>query len=138
MQNYHDPRIDALPQRAAHLVAEAERIERATQAFLDRGGKIKQVGFQMSGAPSTFFINPEKSPVYAHLYPAPAAENAAPLAAEPLAAPAADLENKVAAQIMARAALGEPPKWIAKQLHMTEKSVRQFARDFHISFRAQR
>lgn len=137
MQRYHDPRIDPLPQRSAHLAAEAQRIEQATQAFLAKGGQIERVGYQMSDAPATFVINPEKSPVYAHLFPATAAEAAAPQP-EPVEEPANDLETKEAAQIMARAALGEPPKWIAKQLHMTEKRVRQLARDYHISFKHQR
>jgi len=133
MQRYHDPRIDPLPQRSAHLEAEALRIEQATQAFLANGGKIEQIGYQMSDAPTTFVINPEKTPVYAHLFQPPAGEVDAPQAA-----PVCDLDAKQAAQVMARAALGEPPKWIAKRLHMTEKRVRQLARDYHISFRAQR
>jgi len=137
MQRYHDPRIDPLPQRSAHLESEAARIEQATQVFLANGGKIEQIGYQMSDAPTTFVINPEKTPVYAHLFQPPAGEADAPQVA-PVVEPACDLEAKQAAQIMARAALGEPPKWIAKQLHMTEKRVRQLARDYHISFRAQR
>jgi len=137
MQRYHDPRIDPLPQRSAHLEAEALRIEQATQAFLANGGKIEQIGYQMSDAPTTFVINPEKTPVYAHLFQASPGEVDA-TQAEPVVEPACDLEAKQAAQVMARAALGEPPKWIAKQLHMTEKRVRQLARDYHISFRAQR
>jgi len=137
MQRYHDTRIDPLPQRSAHLIAEAQRIEHATQAFLANGGQIEQIGYQMSDAPTTFVINPERTPVYAHLFQAPLVEADAPQA-EPEVEPASDLETKQASQIMARAALGEPPKWIAKQLHMTEKTVRQRARDYHISFRAQR
>lgn len=133
MQRYHDPRIDPLPQRSAHLAAEAQRIEQATEAFLANGGQIEQIGYQMSDTPTTFVINPERTPVYAHLFQAPTVE-----ADAPKAEPVNVLETKQAAQIMARAALGEPPKWIAKQLHMTEKTVRQRARDYHISFRAQR
>ncbi|MFI8383328.1 hypothetical protein [Pseudomonas sp. NPDC079086] len=133
MPQYHVPRVNPLPTRSAHLEAEARRIELAAQAFLAGGGEIEQVGYQMSDAPTTFVINPERTPVYAHLFQAPAGEVDAPQAE-----PASDLEAKQAAQIMARAALGEPPKWIAKQLHMTEKRVRQLARDYHISFRAQR
>jgi hypothetical protein len=135
MQRYHDPRIDPLPQRSPQLEAEALRIEQATQAFLAKGGQVEQVGYQMSAAAATFVINPEKTPVYAHLF---TAAEAVALPAEPAAESASDVETKQAAQVMARAALGEPPKWIAKQLHMTEKRVRQLARDYHISFRAQR
>ncbi|SED09325.1 hypothetical protein [Pseudomonas anguilliseptica] len=139
MQRYHDPRIDPLPQRSAHLENEAARIEQATQAFLANGGKIEQIGYQMSDAPAVFVINAEKTPVYAHLFQAPAPTVVADEPqAEPVPDTASDLETKQAAQIMARAALGEPPKWIAKQLHMTEKRVRQLARDYHINFRAQR
>lgn len=137
MQRYHDPRIDPLPQRSAHLEAEALRIEQATQAFLANGGKIEQIGYQMSDAPTTFVINPEKTPVYAHLFQAPAVEAGTPQA-DPAIELTNNLEAKQAAQIMARAALGEPPKWIAKQLHMTEKTVRQRARDYHICFKHQR
>lgn len=137
MQRYHDPRIDPLPQRSAHLEAEALRIEQATEAFLAKGGQIKQIGYQMSDAPTTFVINAERSPVYAHLYQKPATETeAAPIA--PSIEPLDALEAKQVGQVMARAALGEPPKWIAKQLHMTEKRVRQLARDYHISFHVQR
>lgn len=146
MQRYHDPRIDLLPSRSAQLEAEALRIEQATQEFLAKGGKIERVGYQMSDAPTAFVIKAERTPVYAHLFqaPAPAPAAAAVEPAEPQAepapapAPSNDLETKQAAQIMARAALGEPPKWIAKQLHMTEKTVRQRARDYHICFKHQR
>ena len=149
MQNYHDPRVDLLPSRSAQLEAEALRIEQATQEFLAKGGKIERVGYQMSDAPTVFVINAERTPVYAHLFQAPAPAPApAPAAvavavaavepAEPAPEPNSDLETKQAAQIMARAALGEPPKWIAKQLHMTEKTVRQRARDYHICFKHQR
>lgn len=137
MSQYHAPRVNPLPSRSAHLEAEARRIELAAQAFLAGGGKVEQVGYQMSDAPTTFVINPERTPVYAHLFQTPTVEADEPQA-RPEVEPANDLETKQASQIMARAALGEPPKWIAKQLHMTEKTVRQRARDYHISFRAQR
>lgn len=137
MQSYHTPRINPLPTRPAHLEAETRRIEQAAQAFLASGGEIEQIGYQMSDAPTAFVINPERTPVYAHLFQAQPGEADAPQA-EPVVEPANDLETKEAAQIMARAAQGEPPKWIAKQLHMTEKRVRQLARDYRINFRAQR
>jgi hypothetical protein len=143
MQSYHDPRIDLLPSRSAQLEAEALRIEQATQEFLAKGGKIKRIGYQMSDAPTVFVINAERTPVYAHLFQAPTPAPAAAVEfdepqAEPAPVPSSDLETKQAAQIMARAALGEPPKWISKQLHMTEKTVRQRARDYHICFKHQR
>jgi hypothetical protein len=153
MPSYHDPRVDLLPSRSAQLEAEALRIEQAPQEFLAKGGKIERVGYQMSDAPTAFVINAERTPVYAHLFQAPAPAPAAVTVtvavavaavepaepqAEPAPEPSNDLETKQAAQIMARAALGEPPKLIAKQLHMTEKTVRQRARDYHICFKHQR
>lgn len=145
MQRYHDTRNDPLPLASTVNEAERLRIAQATQAFLANGGAIEQVGFQMSDAPSNFVINPERTPVYAHLFQPPAAEpvrlpepEPEQVAVDP--APVQDdaLEVKQAAQVLAAAALGDAPKWIAKKLHMTEKRVRQIARDYHISFRAQR
>lgn len=46
--------------------------------------------------------------------------------------------DKHAALIMADAAMGNSPKWIARKHHMTEKYVRQVARDYHITFHTQR
>ncbi|WP_300656245.1 hypothetical protein [Pseudomonas sp.] len=147
MQRYHDTRNDPLPLTSTVQETERLRIEQATQAFLARGGEIEQVGYQMSEAPASFVINPERTPVYAHLFQPPAAEpvrqpepeiEPEPAAVAPAPADADDLEVKQAALVMAAAALGDAPKWIAKKLHMTEKRVRQLARDYHISFRAQR
>lgn len=147
MQRYHDTHNDPLPLTSTVHDAERARIGQATQAFLAKGGEIEQIGYQMSDAPANFVINPERTPVYAHLFQPPAAEPVQQPEPEPESEPAAvdqapteadDLEVKQAAQVMAAAALGDVPKWIAKKLHMTEKRVRQLARDYHISFRAQR
>jgi hypothetical protein len=145
MQRFHDTRNDPLPLHSTVQDAERLRLEQATQAFLAKGGQIDQVGHQMSAAPTTFVINPERTPVYAHLYQPPVVEPVRLPEPEPAAAPAKDepasgddLEVKQAALVMAAAALGDSPKWIAKKLHMTEKRVRQLARDYHINFRAQR
>jgi hypothetical protein len=119
---------------------ERANLARQTAEFLARGGKVQQVGHRMSNAPATFTINPERSPVYAHLF-APVAAEAAPetrVLPEPVTELAPTDEQKLAALIMADAALGNSPKWIAKKHHMTEKSVRQIARDYYIPFHVQR
>jgi hypothetical protein len=143
MQRYHDTSKDPLPLASTVQEVERLRIEQAAQAFLAMGGRIERVGYQMSEAPATFVINPERTPVYAHLFQPPAAEpvlqpEPQPEAVEESKATGDDIEVKQAAQVLAAAALGDAPKWIAKKLHMTEKRVRQIARDYHISFRAQR
>ncbi|MDO9625165.1 MAG: hypothetical protein Q7J46_14380 [Pseudomonas sp.] len=143
MQRYHDTRHDPLPRHSTLQDAERLRLEQATQAFLAKGGQVEQIGYQMSDAPTTFVINPERTPVYAHLYQPPAAEPVQlpvpePKAVERSPAQDDDVEVKQAALVMEAATLGDSPKWIAKKLHMTEKRVRQLARDYHISFRAQR
>ncbi len=138
MQRYHDTRSDPLPMHSPQHDIERANLDRLTAEFLARGGKVQQVGHQMSSAPATFTINPERSPVYAHLFAA-VASVAAPEAAGPTeiegSFPDAD---KHAALIMADAAMGNSPKWIARKHHMTEKYVRQVARDYHITFHSQR
>ncbi|WP_339457230.1 hypothetical protein [Pseudomonas sp. EA_65y_Pfl1_P120] len=138
MQRYHDTRSDPLPMHSPQHDIERANLDRLTAEFLARGGKVQKVGHQMSSAPATFTINPERSPVYAHLFAA-----ATPLVA-PEALVAAEIEasfpdaDKHAALIMADAAMGNSPKWIARKHHMTEKYVRQVARDYHITFHTQR
>jgi len=138
MQRYHDPRSDPLPMHSPQHDTERANLERLTAEFLARGGKVQQVGHQMSSAPATFTINPERSPVYAHLFAA------APPVAAPEAVVLAETEgsfpdaDKHAALIMADAAMGNSPKWIARKHHMTEKYVRQVARDYQITFHSQR
>lgn len=140
MQRFHDPRNDPLPMHSPQHAIERARLAQQTAEFLSRGGKVQVVGHCMSSAPATFTINPERSPVYAHLF-APVAAEAAP-EAQALPKPATELaqtdDQKLAALIMADAALGNSPKWIAKKHHMTEKRVRQIARDYHITFHVQR
>ena len=138
MQRYHDSAKDPLPIHSPQLDIERANLDRLTAQFLARGGKVQQVGHQMSSAPATFTINPERSPVYAHLFaaaPPVAAPEAVVLAEIAGSFPDAD---KHAALIMADAAMGNSPKWIARKHHMTEKYVRQVARDYHITFHSQR
>lgn len=138
MQRYHDTRSDPLPMHSPQHDIERANLDRLTAEFLARGGKVQKVGHQMSSAPATFTINPERSPVYAHLFAA-----ATPLVAPEALVPA-EIEasfpdaDKHAALIMADAAMGNSPKWIARKHHMTEKYVRQVARDYHITFHTQR
>lgn len=138
MQRYHDTRSDPLPMHSPQHDIERANLDRLTADFLARGGKVQQVGHQMSSAPATFTINPERSPVYSHLF-APAASTPAPEALEPAKVDSSYADvGKHAALIMADAAMGNSPKWIARKHHMTEKYVRQVARDYHITFHSQR
>ncbi|WP_338741597.1 MULTISPECIES: hypothetical protein [unclassified Pseudomonas] len=138
MQRYHDTHSDPLPIHSPQHDIELANLERLTAEFLMRGGKVQKVGHQMSSAPATFTINPERSPVYAHLF-----ASSAPVAVPEAVAPA-DAEgsppgtDRDAALIMADAAMGNSPKWIARKHHMSEKHVRQVARDYHITFHKQR
>ena len=138
MQRYHDSTKDPLPIHSPQHDIERANLDRLTAEFLARGGKVQHVGHQMSSAPATFTINPERSPVYSHLFAA-VASVAAPEALVPAetegSSPGAD---KHAALIMADAAMGNSPKWIARKHHMTEKYVRLVARDNHITFHSQR
>lgn len=138
MQRYHDTRRDPLPMHSPQHDIERANLDRMTAEFLRSGGKVQQVGHQMSNASATFTINPERSPVYAHLF-APATSVATPEALLPteVGGPRDDV-SKHAALIMVDAALGNSPKWIARKHHMTEKYVRQVARDYHITFHTQR
>jgi hypothetical protein len=134
MQRYHYTRNDPLPIHSPQHDIERANLERLTAEFLMRGGEVQQVGYKMSSTPVAFTINPERSPVYAHLF-APAA----PMAVMPAEVEGASADtDRHAALIMADAAMGNSPKWIARKHHMTEKYVRQVARDYHITFHAQR
>lgn len=130
MQRFHDPRNDPLPMHSPQHEIERARLARQMNEFLARGGRVQEIGHCMSSVPATFTINPERSPVYAHLF--------APVATERAAEPGQTDDQRLAALIMAEAALGNSPRWIAKKYHMTEKYVRQIARDSHITFHAQR
>lgn len=137
MQRYHDTRSDPLPIHSPQRDIERANLERQMAEFLLRGGEIEQVGHKMSSAPAMFTINPERTPVYAHLF-SPVSD------ATPEVMPPAQIggpipeNNTHAALIMADAVLGNSPKWIARKHHMTEKYVRQVARDYHITFHTQR
>ena len=138
MQRYHDSAKDPLPIHSPQHDIERANLDRLTAEYLARGGKVQQVGHQMSSTPAKFTINPERSPVYAHLFAA-----AAPLAAAQAVVPAESegsfpSTDHPAALIMVDAAMGNSPKWIARKHHMTEKYVRQVARDYHITFHTQR
>ena len=133
MQRYHDTSTDPLPLHSPQHDAERDNLDRLTAAFLAGGGQIEQIGHRMSSAPVPFSINPERSPVYAHLF-APVSPAATP---EPVLV-ADTSDQKAASLIMAAAALGDAPPWIARKLHMTEKHVRQIARDYQITFHKQR
>ncbi|VXD04003.1 hypothetical protein [Pseudomonas sp. 9Ag] len=143
--------ICALPARSPELEAESQRIAAATEAFLARGGEIEQVGAKMLDGPEPFVINPRRTPVYAHLFkqsptlsafpapierPAVAAQPAAQMPEQgPSPVPAAVSDAQLAGRVMAKAALGNPPKQIAAQLELTEKKVRQLCRDYNITVR---
>ncbi|WP_338510954.1 hypothetical protein [Pseudomonas poae] len=86
MQRYHDTHSDPLPIHSPQHDVERANLDQLTAEFLMRGGKIQKVGHQMSSAPATFTINPERSPVYAHLF-------------APTAAPAAVSQAVIPAQV---------------------------------------
>ena len=135
MPRYHDTRSDPLPIHSPQHDIERANLDRLTAAFLEGGGVVQQVGHQMSSAPATFTINPERSSVYAHLFaPVTAPEAVASAQAEG----SSHDTDQHAALIMADAAMGNSPKWIARKHHMTEKYVRLVARDNHITFHSQR
>lgn len=148
MQRYHDTRTDPLPIRSPYHEAERQRIEQATAEFLAKGGKVRQVGYQMKEGPQAFVIDPKKTPVYAHLFEQPEAElvRSKPLP-KPLTAqvmpeqeqPAELLPGEqLAARLMVQAALGASPKSAAKAVGITEKHARQIARDYRIKFSRER
>lgn len=138
MQRFHDTTKDPLPLQSPQHEIERANLERLTAAYLAGGGEIEEVGYRMSDTPATFTINAERSPVYAHLF-TPAATPVEATSVPNTAPAVADrFDQKEAAQIMAAAALGDAPNWIARKLHMTEKRVRQIARDYHITFHKQR
>jgi len=138
MQRYHDTRSDPLPIHSAQHNTERANLERLTAEFVVRGGKIQEVGHKMSSVPATFTINPERSPVYAHLFaPAAPVSPAAVVVPVEIEGSSGDTD-KYAGLIMADAAMGNSPRWIARKHHMSEKYVRQIARDYHITFHKQR
>lgn len=162
MQRYHDPSEDPLSTTAHEQ--ERQRIAAATEAFLAKGGQIKQIGHQMQATSPTFVIDPTKTPVYAHLYVRPEEEPLrAKTAVKPVTAPAKPeieaeapaVEAKPAApkrtdvvqelrdvalasRLMVQAALGASPGIAARVVGITEKQARQVARDFNITFKRQR
>ena len=138
MQRYHDSAKDPLPIHSPQHDIERTNLDRLTAEFLARGGKVQHVGHQMSSAPATFTINPERTPVYAHLFSSVAPEVTPEVTAPAQIGGSVQENDKHAALIMADAALGNTPKWIARKHHMTEKYVRQVARDYHITFHSQR
>jgi hypothetical protein len=147
MQRYHDINKDPLPIHSPQHEIERTWLDQQVAEFLARGGKVQQVGYQMSNAPATFVIDAQRSPVYAHLFVPATSPEPLPAISTEVREVAADQAKTVqlddqdvqhAAVIMASAALGESPKWIAKKHHMTEKRVRQIARDYRIPFRKQR
>lgn len=71
MERYHDPSNDPVPLHSLSNDYERARLAELTQAFLNKGGKIQRIGFQMSDAPANFVINAQRSPVYAHLFATP-------------------------------------------------------------------
>jgi len=137
IRNFHDTTRE---EPAAHMTdahrRESERMAKMTEAFLASGGVIEQVGFQMSEKPKTFVINP-----HVPLTPEQRAEPVLPVD-ESICIEFAETrltgDAKLAALVLAEAGRGHPPKRIAFRLGMTEKRVRQLARQYHIKFQCQR
>ncbi|MDW3715326.1 hypothetical protein PSGK_31850 [Pseudomonas solani] len=137
IRNFHDTTRE---EPCAHMTdahrRESERLAKMTEAFLASGGTVEQVGFQMSEKPKTFVINP-----HVPLTPEQRAEPVPPVD-ESICVEFAEKrltgDDRLAALVLAEAALGHPPKRIAFRLGMTEKRVRQLARQYHIKFQRQR
>jgi len=130
MQRYHDPSNDPLPTRSPSRDKERERLAQLTQAFLDAGGKIEQVGHRMKDR-YAFIVRTRKSP--------PEAEPMAPLQAElgsPDAAPEMSA-RQLSARLMAQAALGASPGAAAHILGISEQRALQLAREYRITFKRQ-
>lgn len=165
MQRYHDKSNDPLATRSELQDQERARLAQLTDAFLAKGGQVKQVGHQMKDELLPFVINPAKTPVYAHLFIKPEAEQVQakpvpksitvsvkpPVVTEVIQtlpvenvaveakAPRAELTaQQIAARLIAQAALGASPRTAADIIGITEKHARQVARDFHIIFKRQR
>lgn len=140
MKRYHDTNNDPLPIHSSQHDIERANINRLTSEFLLRGGEIVQIGHCMSDKTANFIINPERTPVYAHLFTQP--EAIATRERFETVSKQCDDEHshteRHATLIMIDAALGNSPKWIAQKHHMTEKYVRQVARDFNITFHTHR
>lgn len=137
MRNFHDTTRE---EPAAHMTdahrRESERLAKMTEAFLASGGIVEQVGFQMSEKPQTFVINPH--------VPLTVAQRTEPVPPvdESICVEFAETrltgDAKLAALVLAEATLGHAPKRIAFRLGLTEKRVRQLARQYHIKFQRQR
>lgn len=101
MQRYRDADRDPLPTYSPRHDQERERLAELTEAFLAKGGKVEQVGCQMKDATPNFVIDAKRTPVYAHLFEQPEAQQIKVKPAEvqksvPEPAPA---ETRVIAQI---------------------------------------
>lgn len=71
MERYHNPENDPLPMHSPVLELERRRIASLTKTYLDKGGRINEVGYKMRDQSLEFVINAQRSPVYAHLFTAP-------------------------------------------------------------------
>lgn len=137
IRNFHDTTRE---EPAAHMTdahrRESERLAKMTEAFLASGGTVERVGFQMSEKPQTFVINPH--------VPLTVAQRAEPVPPvdESICVEFAETQLtgdvRLAALVRAEAERGHPPRRVAFRLGMTEKRVRQLARQYHIKFQRQR
>ena len=101
MQRYRDADRDPLPTHSPRHDQERERLAELTEAFLAKGGSVEQVGYQIKGAKQAFVINAQKTPVYAHLFEQPEAQQIKVKPAEvakPVPEPA-PAETRVIAQV---------------------------------------
>lgn len=125
MQRYRDADGDPLPTHSPRHDQERERLAELTEAFLAKGGKVEQVGYQMKDATPNFVIDAKRTPVYAHLFEQPVAQQIKVKPAEvPKLAPA---ETRVIAQIELPPSMAASPATASKT--DLRKVMRQMRKD---------
>lgn len=153
MERYHNtagdpPSLDM----TAHQKASQELAAQVAE-FLARGGQIQQFGAKMSDKPDTFVINPHTTPVYnSALAPArkKAASSSEPIVIEDQQLPAPVTEQKpkaarkpkqqspvderLAVKIIVEAALGTPPRKIARNLQIPLNRCLAIAEQCRVQF----
>lgn len=137
IRNFHDTtRDEPIAHRTDVHRRESDRLAALTAEFLARGGAIERVGFQMSDKPQTFVISPHLPQTVEEREEPPPPVAEVIRSAQPERSLSGD--DLLASRVMAEAALGHAPKRIAFRLGLTEKRVRQLARQYHIPFKCQR
>ena len=131
MQLTHNPAED--PQTVTTVERERNRIAAATEAFLAAGGKVTEVGPRGQEETRKFVINPRKTPVYAHLFEAPApvseSEHSASAKGAPTAQEAASSDQQHS--VIVHQVIEVPSGLLSKPADAVDamKTLRQIRRD---------